>query len=77
MTQNPPVWLLVSIPVPIIPAGISVQAEGCCLQFAGSNTNEAELVSQRLTETLRRHCHSLSVVTQMATDQVLPSTAHI
>lgn len=40
--------------------GISVQAERCCFQFTSSNTNEAEPVSQRLTDTLRGHCHSYS-----------------
>lgn len=60
LTQNPPVWLLWPIPVPMIPAGTSVQAEGCCFPFTGSNINEAEHVSQRLTDTLRGHCHSHS-----------------
>lgn len=40
--------------------GISVQAERRCFQFTSSNTNEAEHVSQRLTDTLRGHCHSYS-----------------
>lgn len=60
LTQSPPLWALWPIPVPMIPVGVSVQAEGCCFQFIGSNTSEAEHVSQRLTDTLRGLCRSHS-----------------